>query len=105
MCRICIPVLFLSGAADQLIPSKMMSDLYNACGAEHKRMARFPNGSHNETWMCPMYYHTMQYFLEEVIHVWRVDPRAIGNIYLFSGCPSCRISKRSSLPTARGPSQ
>ena len=67
VCRICIPVLFLSGSQDQLIPPKMMTELFNACGAEHKRMAKFPNGSHNETWMCPQYYHSMQYFLEEVI--------------------------------------
>ena len=66
VCRICVPVLFLSGAADQLIPAKMMTDLYNACGAEFKSLARFPGGTHNETWTCPHYYHALLYFMEEV---------------------------------------
>ena len=66
VCRICVPVLFLSGAADQLIPVKMMTDLYNACGAEFKSLARFPGGTHNETWTCPHYYHALLYFMEEV---------------------------------------
>ena len=66
VCRISAPALFLSGAADALIPPKMMLELYNSCGAETKKMARFPGGSHNETWACPQYYATIRYFLEEV---------------------------------------
>ena len=48
--------------------SKLLSflELYRACGSEKKRLARFPGGTHNETWLCPQYYHTIAYFLEEV---------------------------------------
>jgi len=65
-CRITQPTLFLSGLSDQLIPPKMMTDLYTTCGAPVKRLARFPAGSHNETWACSDYYQTITYFLDEV---------------------------------------
>ena len=31
------------------------------------QLARFPGGSHNETWTIPNYYQTINYFLDEVI--------------------------------------
>ncbi len=34
-----------------------------------KRLARFEPGTHNETWMCPGYYETINRFLEEVIKI------------------------------------
>lgn len=46
--------------------SHLFLELFRACGAEKKRLARFPDGTHNETWLCPQYYHTIAYFLEEV---------------------------------------
>ena len=30
------------------------------------QLARFPGGSHNETWTTPNYYQTINYFLDEV---------------------------------------
>eukprot|EP00096_Caligus_rogercresseyi_P001896 TRINITY_DN1332_c0_g1_i1.p1 TRINITY_DN1332_c0_g1~~TRINITY_DN1332_c0_g1_i1.p1 ORF type:complete len:413 (+),score=113.55 TRINITY_DN1332_c0_g1_i1:148-1386(+) len=59
------PALFLSGGSDALIPSKMMKELYEACGSSLKRLAKFPDGTHNETWTCPDYYKTITYFFEE----------------------------------------
>ena len=44
----------------------MMSELYRACGSERKHLAKFPGGTHNETWSCAHYYHTIVYFMEEV---------------------------------------
>ena len=32
-------------------------ETYNATSSESKQLARFPGGSHNETWMCNHYYH------------------------------------------------
>ena len=61
-----MPVLFLSGAADQLIPQSMMTELFNATSSEIKQLARFDGGTHNETWMCNLYYQTIEYFLDEV---------------------------------------
>lgn len=64
-----MPVLFLSGTADHLVPPAMMAELYRACGSERKHLAKFPGGTHNETWSCAHYYHTIIYFMEEVAHV------------------------------------
>lgn len=67
VCRISsVPVLFLAGCADNLIPTRMMDELYDSCGSEIKRLAKFPEGTHNETWMCSQYFPTISYFLDEV---------------------------------------
>ena len=47
----------------------MMSELYRACGSERKHFAKFPGGTHNETWSCAHYYNTISYFLEEVAEI------------------------------------
>lgn len=54
----------------------MMSELYRACGSERKHLAKFPGGTHNETWSCSHYYQTILYFLEEVAQM------PISNIYV-----------------------
>merc|ERR1719211_805483 len=48
------------------VPPAMMSELYRACGSERKHLAKFPGGTHNETWSCAHYYQTITYFLEEI---------------------------------------
>ena len=47
----------------------MMSELYRACGSERKHLAKFPGGTHNETWSCAHYYQTIIYFFEEVAQI------------------------------------
>jgi len=74
-CRITQPTLFLSGLSDQLIPPRMMTELYTACGAPVKRLARFQGGSHNETWTAPDYLQTVNYFLDEVVYLHSVAGR------------------------------
>lgn len=69
ICKMSIPCLFLSGNADALIPSKMMIELFNSCGSPIKRLARFPGGTHNETWTCSQYYQTITYFFQEVAKI------------------------------------
>ena len=64
--RLTVPVLYLSGTGDQLIPPSMMSELFNSSASEVKLLARFPGGSHNETWMSNHYYQTIEYFFDEV---------------------------------------
>lgn len=47
------PILFLAGQADQLVPPHMMRLLYERSrGSAFKRFVAFPNGTHNDTWMC-----------------------------------------------------
>eukprot|EP00088_Acartia_fossae_P012153 TRINITY_DN1624_c0_g1_i1.p1 TRINITY_DN1624_c0_g1~~TRINITY_DN1624_c0_g1_i1.p1 ORF type:complete len:389 (-),score=59.86 TRINITY_DN1624_c0_g1_i1:932-2098(-) len=69
VCKITQPVLFVSGLMDKLIPPAMMTNLYSGCGAPVKRLARFPSGTHNETWTCSEYFQTLNYFLDEVIYL------------------------------------
>ena len=88
VCKISAPTLFLSGLADNLIPSKMMTDLFEACGAENKRLARFPHGNHNETWTCREYYRVVNYFLDEIAKVRQpeiVNPEPPPNMFSDTG--------------------
>ena len=70
--RVATPTLFLSGTGDQLVPPKMMTELFNTCGSDTKLLAKFPGGSHNETWNCRHYLNTIQvrdYVLSSIRHV------------------------------------
>jgi len=69
VCRLSAPTLFISGLSDSLVPPKMMSDLFDACGAPSKRLAKFAGGTHNETWSCRQYYPALDFFLREVANV------------------------------------
>ncbi|KAK3803365.1 hypothetical protein RRG08_006918 [Elysia crispata] len=62
-----VPTLFLSGAMDELVPPKMMKDLYNKSRSNLKRLEQFTNGTHNDTWMCPGYYESLMRFVPEAL--------------------------------------
>ncbi|BFZ21357.1 hypothetical protein BsWGS_24396 [Bradybaena similaris] len=65
--NITVPTLFLSGTMDELVPAKMMKELYNKCKSNIKRLELFANGTHNDTWMCPGYYEAWLRFLPEAL--------------------------------------
>lgn len=67
--RIATPSLFLSGSGDNLVPPSMMTELFNACGSDSKHLAKFPGGTHNETWSCRHYIATISYFFEEIVQL------------------------------------
>jgi hypothetical protein len=57
-----IPILFLAGAKDELVPHRQMIELYNTAlqsakaynGSEKKELIRMhviPDGTHNESWL------------------------------------------------------
>lgn len=87
ICRLSQPTLFLSGLEDKLIPPKMMSDLFTTCGAPLKKLARFPMGTHNETWTSPDYYQTINYFLDEALYL-RQEPGMTGDRQRVDSPPS-----------------
>jgi fermentation-respiration switch protein FrsA (DUF1100 family) len=60
-----IPVLFLSGQADELIPPRQMKKLYDRCPSKKKCLKFFPTGTHNETWSCEGYYEVLLNFVEK----------------------------------------
>lgn len=61
-----VPILFISGMSDTLVPPRMMADLYNSCKSTCKRLVTIPDGTHNDTWTKNGYYHNIQTFLSEL---------------------------------------
>ncbi|XP_005997062.1 protein ABHD13 [Latimeria chalumnae] len=62
-----IPSLFISGLSDQLIPPVMMKQLYELSPSRTKRLAIFPDGTHNDTWQCQGYFSALEQFIKELI--------------------------------------
>lgn len=58
-----LPVLFISGLMDNLVPPTMMTQMYENCKSRQKTMIRHPTGSHNSTWTVPRYYDSIIDFL------------------------------------------
>lgn len=61
------PVLFISGAKDDLVPHTMMNELHTKCSSNMKRLKRFPSGGHNDTWCCKDYGRQFSSFLDEAL--------------------------------------
>lgn len=64
-CR--MPSLFVSGLSDQLIPPVMMKQLYELSPARTKRLAIFPEGTHNDTWQCQGYFAALEQFIKDLL--------------------------------------
>lgn len=58
-----VPTLFISGKNDNLVPPRMMTELYNRCGSI-KQLLQVPGGTHNETWQVHGYYHSLAVFFQ-----------------------------------------
>ncbi|KAM7380383.1 hypothetical protein PAMP_003685 [Pampus punctatissimus] len=65
LCR--MPSLFVSGLSDQLIPPVMMKQLYELSPARTKRLAIFPEGTHNDTWQCQGYFAALEQFIKDLM--------------------------------------
>ncbi|XP_010878703.2 protein ABHD13 [Esox lucius] len=64
-CR--MPSLFVSGLSDQLIPPIMMKQLYELSPSRTKRLAIFPEGTHNDTWQCQGYFAALEQFVRDLM--------------------------------------
>ncbi|CAN7996642.1 unnamed protein product, partial [Ixodes hexagonus] len=68
--RVRVPVLFVSGLSDALVPPSMSQRLGvclpQNCASPMKRLATFESGTHNETWLCKGYYATLSLFINDV---------------------------------------
>ncbi|CAF0990898.1 unnamed protein product [Rotaria magnacalcarata] len=60
-----VPILFLSGGQDELVPSQMMEKLHEECKSSKKQLAVFPDGQHNTTWLSHDYTSRIRKFLAE----------------------------------------
>ncbi|OAL53192.1 BEM46 family protein-like protein [Pyrenochaeta sp. DS3sAY3a] len=61
-----IPILFLSGLKDEIVPPSHMSKLFQVCRAP-KIWKELPNGSHNDTVAEPRYFQYIDDFLSEFV--------------------------------------
>lgn len=59
-----MPVLFLSGAKDELVPPDHMRELYRACASTRKEWREFADGDHNATCMQRGYFETIHAFID-----------------------------------------
>lgn len=63
-----IPILFLSGLKDELVPPTHMTQLFAACKSEPKIWRTLPNGGHNDSVAEPGYFdHIHSFVTEEVL--------------------------------------
>ncbi|KAF2810170.1 BEM46 family protein [Mytilinidion resinicola] len=67
-----IPILFLSGLKDEIVPPSHMAQLYKSCRASTKIWRDLPNGTHNDTVAEPGYFEYIDEFLKQ--HVLRTEP-------------------------------
>ncbi|CAG8611374.1 2708_t:CDS:2 [Cetraspora pellucida] len=59
------PILFLSGARDEIVPPSHMTDLFELSQTKVKEFKRFDNGFHNDTTLQPGYFETISEFLKK----------------------------------------
>ncbi|ORZ24053.1 Alpha/Beta hydrolase protein [Absidia repens] len=60
-----LPVLFISGAKDELVPIAHMKKLYQLCGSRQDRCwVEFATGSHNDTCLVPGYFDAIDDFVK-----------------------------------------
>ncbi|KAJ5938163.1 Protein bem46 [Penicillium verhagenii] len=61
-----IPILFLSGLKDEIVPPSHMTGLFAVCEAETKIWRTLPNGAHNDSVAEPGYFdHILSFVTEE----------------------------------------
>ncbi|CAD6208496.1 GSCOCG00010496001-RA-CDS [Cotesia congregata] len=70
-----VPTLFISGLADTLVPPHMMTELYNKCKCNYKKLLTIEGGTHNETWVQTDYYKHLVEFISQL----REKPRTFDN--------------------------
>jgi fermentation-respiration switch protein FrsA (DUF1100 family) len=57
-----VPVLFVSGLQDEVVPPSHMQRLFDQCDSRQKSFKRFREGRHMETWTCSGYNETIRSF-------------------------------------------
>lgn len=65
--KVTVPILFVCGLSDALIPPSMTQRLYQSCSSPMKRLVTFESGTHNETWECRGYYQSLSLFINDLV--------------------------------------
>ncbi|KAJ5247274.1 hypothetical protein N7468_002257, partial [Penicillium chermesinum] len=63
-----IPILFLSGLKDEIVPPSHMAQLFDLCKAETKVWRTLPNGAHNDSVAEPGYFDHIHSFISEKVN-------------------------------------
>ncbi|KAI4260754.1 MAG: hypothetical protein LQ352_000146 [Teloschistes flavicans] len=61
-----VPILFMSGLRDEIVPPSHMKELYASCRTTKKIWRDFPNGTHNETLAQPYFFDYIVHFVREL---------------------------------------
>jgi len=62
-----IPILYLSGEKDELVPARMMKELFDNSTASRKRhILYFKEGTHMDTFMQPKYYKKLKVWIKSL---------------------------------------
>jgi len=70
-----IPILFLAGEQDEIVPPSHMSRLYDICRSKHKIWKSFPKGTHNDTVAEPEYFMHIEVFLTNYVTARSKSPK------------------------------
>jgi fermentation-respiration switch protein FrsA (DUF1100 family) len=62
-----VPVLFLSGLVDELVPPSHMRQLYELSQTKVKYWKGFDDGTHNETVLQPGYFDAIEDFIKKEV--------------------------------------
>jgi fermentation-respiration switch protein FrsA (DUF1100 family) len=62
-----VPILFLSGLRDEIVPAFHMKELYQLCASEKKVWKEFPHGGHNDTIVQPGFFEAIADFWKNFI--------------------------------------
>lgn len=62
-----VPILFLSGLKDELVPPSNMTQLFAVCKSERKVWRTLPNGGHNDSVAEPGYFDHIHSFVREEV--------------------------------------
>lgn len=62
-----VPILFMSGLKDELVPPQHMRALYDRCGSRQKVWKEYLNGTHNDTVVQPGYFVDIATFIKETV--------------------------------------
>jgi abhydrolase domain-containing protein 13 len=98
-----VPIIFLAGAKDELVPHQHMMELYRAAltAAPHKERIRLhviPDGTHNESWLQggPAYWDAMRHFIQSTL---QQKDSGVSSIGKTDGGALDSFSAAASIPT------
>ncbi|CDJ52983.1 phospholipase/carboxylesterase domain containing protein, putative [Eimeria brunetti] len=99
-----LPVLFISGRRDTLVPPSHMDVLYSTCGARIKMREDVENGDHNDTWEVggQSYYNRLREFVQVALSESASSPvsRYSGTTHSTISDASTNVSLRQLRPSA-----